>query len=405
MVTKTIYSDAHEVVVDIGQVDDEREWLQETTYLLNSAGQTTAMIAQTGPLSSGQTALPVPFTPADAQILATAAASSGISSPSGSPTASNAATPSTPSKSTGSPPTIIIAMGVIGGIFGLLFSLSMYLLFQRRGRKSWVRKKSENVGTEDEWGIQPRLSPNRLETGTKKLQDSPTSSEETDKSGVTSSEKPTWDGFMKEVEEEYNRFDESKISSTEGYNSRQGGSVNGGYYETASVQEERLYRSRQQNHSPPPSSMEWRSRQTLSRAEVSSLPPLPRQTMGEVQEINEGGDLKPMSGPEQAMIGSVMPRTAAKLASILKRPTVPSEVSMEPVIAPAPGPKGWLETVQSMFGKAEGYKPTFAESRPKAKQKKGVRFGEDEVREFERTPAPSRTASPSSSRHTEESND
>lgn len=67
-----------------------------------------------------------------------------------------------------------------------------------------------------------------------------------------------------------------------------------------------------------------------------------------------------------------------------------------------PGTNGWLGTMQTMFGRAdEGeIKKSFAENGDDFK-KKGVTFGENQVREFGRTPLPSRTAS-LISRNTEE---
>lgn len=64
--------------------------------------------------------------------------------------------------------------------------------------------------------------------------------------------------------------------------------------------------------------------------------------------------------------------------------------------------KGWRGTVQTVFKRTddEGNKPNMVEKRD-ASKKKGVTFGEDQVRVFGRTPLPSRTAS-LLSRNTEE---
>lgn len=62
MVTKTIYSDSQIVVVDIGSVPATASWLEQTTYLIDQSGYTTAVLAQTNQPTSGVTLAPVPYT-------------------------------------------------------------------------------------------------------------------------------------------------------------------------------------------------------------------------------------------------------------------------------------------------------------------------------------------------------
>ena len=97
------------------------------------------------------------------------------------------------------------------------------------------------------------------------------------------------------------------------------------------------------------------------------------------------------SSPKQLSI-EARERTTPNLIprSILKTPK-PSDTNV-----------GWLGTMQTMFGRTdnEEFKATLAENENRPR-KKGVTFGENQVREFGRTPLPSRTAS-LISRNTEE---
>lgn len=84
--------------------------------------------------------------------------------------------------------------------------------------------------------------------------------------------------------------------------------------------------------------------------------------------------------------------------------TTPNLIPRSILKTPKPSDKnvGWLGTMQTMFGRAddEKFKDTLAENENRLR-KKGVTFGENQVREFGRTPLPSRTAS-LISRNTEE---
>ena len=77
MVTSTIYSDSQLVVVDIGSVPATRPWLQQTTYLIDQSGHTTAVLAQTDQPTGGVTLEPVPYT-AQAQTALPTTAAGGL---------------------------------------------------------------------------------------------------------------------------------------------------------------------------------------------------------------------------------------------------------------------------------------------------------------------------------------
>lgn len=62
MVTSTIYTNSQIVVVDIGSVPATAPWLEQTTYLIDQSGHTTAVLAQTDAPTSGVTLNPVPYT-------------------------------------------------------------------------------------------------------------------------------------------------------------------------------------------------------------------------------------------------------------------------------------------------------------------------------------------------------
>lgn len=67
MVTSTIYSNSQIVVIDIGSVPATVPWLEQTTYLIDQSGHTTAVLAQTDQPTGGVILSPVPYT-APAQI-------------------------------------------------------------------------------------------------------------------------------------------------------------------------------------------------------------------------------------------------------------------------------------------------------------------------------------------------
>lgn len=188
----------------------------------------------------------------------------------------------------------------------------------------------------------------------------------------------TWDNFMGEIDGEYARFDESKISSNGDYPSRigEGTSSQGGYRETAEEKQERLWRLTNRGHSPPPSSRDALRRENDERF----------VSFGAGYDTKDSRPWRPQ------------PALKSPLSSILKRPPTPT-----PSMAGIPG----ADLSQSSFAgvgnspasKADHpYKPNFIEKDSvlkvkKTKKIKGVRFGEDQVREFGRTPMGSRATS------------
>ncbi|MCJ1305082.1 hypothetical protein MMC08_007896 [Hypocenomyce scalaris] len=358
MVASTMYHDSSVVIIDLGESVNggTQPWLEMTTYLLDMAdGQTTAIIAQTDRPTSGITQTPVPFTPVNAGVAPGAAAPTAATSTS-SPSSAQATTKSS---------TTTTAMGVSGGVICMIFIATIYYFYRRYRRRSRLREDKKIFESPSSLSTSPLPSPNTLEKGGKYA---PSSTKARAKKGGESvgsfSEKTNWDAFVEDVKKEYERFDESKASSTENYGSHVGeGSNQGGFHETASLRQERLYRLRAQNHSPPPQAGNREPSKILSAFGGSSPPPLRQSESGEVRE----------------------------LISILKRPlTTPADAAAES--APT-AIKGWFPTIQTMFGReGETYKPTFAEEKPPVRRK-GVTFGDNEVREFGRTPIPSRSTS------------
>ena len=184
---------------------------------------------------------------------------------------------------------------------------------------------------------------------------------------------------MGEIEGEYARFDESRISSNGDYPSRigEGRSSEGGYRETADEKQERLWRLTSRSHSPPPAAQD-----ELGREKDES-------------SVNFGAGYNTIGSPLWR------PRQALKfpLPSILKRPPTPTP-SMAEIPGADPSQQRFV-AAQNLPNRDPGpsYKPYFVEKEveavvsPTKKKKKGVRFGEDQVREFGRTPMGSRAPS------------
>jgi len=253
-----------------------------------------------------------------------------------------------------------------------------YYLYRRR-RKGKAQKKGEEIGSEDSW-ISPSSSPTNIHKEGNTFAARAMRAEMAAQERKEKGEKQ--EGWSQ-------RWPQEKSIAHYALDLDEGSSDGGRYDEIASLQKERLYQLRTQNHSPPPHPNDWKPSQTLAVPEGSSLPPLPRQTTGEVNAIASGAG-KPSSPrsqrspdvqvshnefistpPPPSPNDSTIPQAITKLASILKQP--PTE------------PKTLLAKAQSLFNSASEYKPTFAEPKPQV-QKKGVTFGEDQVREFGLTP-------------------
>ena len=356
MVASTMYHDSSVVIIDLGESVNggTQPWLEMTTYLLDVAdGQTTAIIAQTDRPTSGITQTPVPFTPVNAGVAPGAAA----------PTAATSTSSPSSAQATAKPSTTTTAMGVSGGVICIIVIATIYYFYRRYKRRSRLREDKKIFESPSSLSTSSLPSPNSLEKGGKYAPSTKARAKNGGNSAESFSEKTNWDAFVEDVRKEYERFDESKESSTEIYGSHVGeGSSQGGFHETASLRQERLYRLRAQNHSPPPQAGNRKPSKILT-AFGGSSPPLRQSESGEVRE----------------------------LISILKRPlTTPADAAAES--APT-ATRGWFATIQTMFGReGDTYKPTFAEEKPPARRK-GVTFGDNEVREFGRTPMASRSTS------------
>ncbi|KAL9118303.1 MAG: hypothetical protein Q9187_005153 [Circinaria calcarea] len=348
------YSPGLFAIVKVPETDRFHPWNAWTTFLLDSAGQTTAIRARTGEEGDFQR----PFTPVNAAVASTTAP------PSPSQPRVSTTTSTSPSLPTNSPPpkgpsAIMMSMISVGVVFVLVLVVAGFFLWRRAARK----RELSSQGSSYDSSLSSDEKPSSTSIKAWKLRPPG---------------KTTWDNFMGEIDGEYARFDESKISSNGDYPSRigEGTSSQGGYRETAEEKQERLWRLTNRGHSPPP----------------SSLDALGGEKDGQSVDFGHGYDT----------IGSRPWRSKAALrfplSSILKRPPTPT-----PSMAGIPG----ADLSQSSFvgvgnlpdSKAgHTYKPSFIkrDSAPEVKRTKkikGVRFGEDQVREFGRTPMGSRATS------------
>lgn len=166
MVTATIYSSAGTKIIDIGDTGLQ-PWLQETTYLMDQLGRTTATIAQTvSPTwQSGTGPFATPFVTGPAPILdtTTTVPSSTITTPPNPPSlslsnstvsGSNVVTTGAgipPATATAKSPMLNTILGVaIGVLVGLLIGVAYYF-YRRRNQKRKARKESGSSGSEDNW--------------------------------------------------------------------------------------------------------------------------------------------------------------------------------------------------------------------------------------------------------------
>ena len=355
MVTQTIYTDAYMVVIDIGAVAPTAEWLEETTYLIDSAGHTTAMIAQTDQPTAGVTLQPVPYTPA--QALLPNNVPSSTTPPAGtasatSPTAINptaTSTTSTHKRDSGMTYTLV----GVGAMLGVLVAAVTVWLLRRRSKRKRFSVSGQNIGSTDSSSSLNSLE--KLVEGTRRTWGG--FSQETNRE-----EMPSWEDFLKEVENIYERFDNTTIlSSSKGSDSRSDGSR-----PTVSELQEKYDELWRTKHSPP-TKRESNSSNAVIGSSTSNLPALPKQTLREKSELTE----RKMT-PTQA-IGPV---------SILRWPAR----------------KSLIGAVHSIISNTNA-DAAEADERPNPSQKqgrkvkKGVRFGNNEIREFGATPLPSRTNS------------
>lgn len=188
MPTRTIYTDSFMVVIDIGEPPTLSPWLEETTYLIDSSGHTTAMVAQTDQPTAGVALQPVPFTPVNQQALIK---TSGTKRTTGLPTVTSppqitpaatlgAAPTSTNAHSNHSPSTAVLAGVGAAAVVGLIITAVVIWLVRRRKQRNrlyainhlndddaWEDEKPSFQHTFDSWdtlGIaQSARSPERLE--------------------------------------------------------------------------------------------------------------------------------------------------------------------------------------------------------------------------------------------------
>ena len=201
MGTSTIYSDAQYVIVDIGSVPATAPWLQQSTYLLDSSGHTTAVLAQTGPATQGVDLTPVPYASSQPTQGVTATTVPDTSSAQV-PTPSSAvpfglpqeptktAPPSAQLPTSASPQTprnVIVPAAVIGVLAGIAIVVALVYYTRRR-----IRMK--------------RLETKRL------LQTSQDIAEE----WTPVYKLPSWDMFVKETQEYHTRSEESAMDFREG---------------------------------------------------------------------------------------------------------------------------------------------------------------------------------------------
>ena len=360
MVTQTIYTDAYMVVIDIGAVPPTAEWLEETTYLIDSAGHTTAMIAQTDQPTDGVTLQPVPYKPAQAlltnnvpSVTTPPAGPASATSPTAtSPTAINPTVTSTTSthKRDSSMTYTLVGVGVMLGV--LVAAVTVYLL-RRRGKRKSFGVFGQKFGSTDSSSSLNSLE--KLVEGRRMTQGGfPGESDR--------EEMPSWEGFLKEVESIYERFDNTTIlSSSKGSESRSDGSR-----PTMSELQEKYNELWRNKHSPP-MGQDSNSSNALVGSPTSNLPPLPKQTFREKSEL-----------------------TARKMT--------PPQTSGPVSILKWPARKGFIGAVHSILSHtnddaAETDEGSYPGQKQGPKVKKGVRFGDNEVREFGATPVPSRTNS------------
>ncbi len=196
MVTKTIYTDPYQIVIDIGGVPPTQQWLQETTYLIDQAGHTTAMIAQTDRPTRGVSLQPVPFTPVHAGVAPSAPTSSPISTDSHAKSGSS---------------NTIIALAAVGVVLGVVIMATTLCLLRRRALRQRLRAQGGLSISEDSAGSDSSTSSN----GVEKFFDETKTTQGVKPTLPTNEVASSWKASQ-EVETDYENFDASNISSAEG---------------------------------------------------------------------------------------------------------------------------------------------------------------------------------------------
>ena len=333
MVTKTMYADKTQVIIDIGAAAPvTAEWLAETTYLLDAMGHTTAMYAQTDKPTYGVSLQPVPYTAIQA-IVSNAASSLPTRTPTSSATGAATPTSSTTASTPRRPPkTVTIALAAAGGIIGVILMAMTFYLFRRRRNTRRIYAKGNLLASAEDAAVDSS-SLDSIE----KLKNGP---------GRSGAGTLSWEAFLKEVEKEYG------MSFSDGSES----SMNQLRKYAAELEER--YNKLQQTKAIWPIKSGSRSSDTKTTSPAGESPPITRNSS--LVHLKH-------------------------TTSILKRPSR----------------KGLVEAVQSMLGTSSSgeteaagatYRPNLIQKQ-EVGVKKGVRFGNNEIREFGATPAPSRTSS------------
>ena len=201
MGTSTIYSNAKYVIVDIGSAPATAPWLKQTTYLIDSSGQTTAILAQTGPAKEGVTLTPVPYKSSQPTHGVTATTVPDTSSAQVSTTSSagpfellqgptTTAPPGAQHPTKASPHTprnVIVPIAVIGVLAGIAIVVALVYYTRRR-----IRMK-------------------RLET--KRLLQTP---QDIAEEWTPVHELPHWDMFVKETQQYQTKSEDSAMNFREG---------------------------------------------------------------------------------------------------------------------------------------------------------------------------------------------
>ena len=234
----------------------------------------------------------------------------------------------------------------------LVAAVTVYLL-RRRSKRKRFSVLGQNIGSTDSSSSLNSLE--KLVEGTKGTQ--AVLSRESNRE-----EMPSWEDFLKEVENIYERFDNTTIlSSSEESESRSDGSR-----PTVSELQEKYDELWRTKHSPP-TKRNSNSSNAVVGSPTSNLPPLPKQTLREKSELTE----RKMT-PTQTIGPVSILRWPARKVLIGAVHSITSNTHDNAADADG-GPNS---------GQREG-----------RKVKKGVRFGNNEIREFGATPLPSRTNS------------
>ena len=336
MGTSIIYSDAQYVIVDIGSAPATAPWLKQTTYLIDSSGQTTAFLAQTGPATQGValkavpytssqptqgvTITPVPYKSSQSTQGVTATtvpdtSSAQVSTPSstvpfGPPSGpATTAPPSAQHPNKASPHTprnVVIDAAVIGVLAGIAIVGALVYYTRRR-----IRMK-------------------RLET--KMLLQT---SQDIAESWTPAHELPHWDMFVKETQQYHTRSEESAMDF------REGNGVGLGI---------------ERNQFVP-----W-----------PSIPDL-REKNKQLARVRSGSS----NTYDQRLAGYPVPA----------KPPAQANIGQPPSILKRPAPNGISSVAQGLVGYEDERGPRrISATRNIARAKKGVRFGVNQIREFGRSP-------------------